>query len=244
MEKPLIEKGYDLEEIAKLGNWKDVEIRSLPKRAVNDIYYGVGCMKTNAIGVAAQSSTIDKIPKELFSKEGLTTPNESGETPIHFICSRANHQLAHLPKKYLTQELLLIKNKDLTTPLHYLAFHGNLLDLRDLIDNNQNQEVLSSNNLELLNSKNLCTLDFAIYSLKGTTSGLAYPPKDKNKRIKKIKEQIKYIIWNVKIDFLKSQLQLPKDTKFYDEKRALISAEIARRNVVKDITKNQSEFEL
>jgi hypothetical protein len=215
----------DLEHLAKNGTWEKIDISKITQDAINEPIHGVGAMKTNIIGIAAQYQKIDKFPNSLLSKKGLLTPNETGETPMHFICSKANHQLEHLANDIVNEETLLINNKDLTTPFHYLSFHGNLLDI--------DKKFLTQKNLELPNNHGLTPLDFSLFAINGEFAALPYPPKDRDKRFKKIACQINTIMGLLSDQFLKTQIKLPKDSKFYNEKSSILKAELARRSLRK-----------
>jgi hypothetical protein len=220
-----------LETIAKNGSWESLtqrELSQLTMPVINTTSYGTGSMKTNLIGVAAQAHKLNKFPKHLFSQEGLIAANEEKETALHFICHRK--QIEHVPTNLLREKDLLQPNKDGSTPLHYLAFHGELHKLE--------KKFLQSKNLEKPNRYDLTCLDFALAARYGFSAGLI--PSNHNQK-KGERDPIKEVLKRLSEEFLKSQLNLPKESKLYKEKTRAIHLELTKRKVMKDTEQEKLE---
>lgn len=217
-----------LQQITKDGSWESVDISTITAETINLVAYGAGSMKTNLIGLAAQHKKLDKFPQNLINKEGLISPNESGETPMHFIASSENSQLDYIPLTMMNEELLLLPNNDGTTPFHYIAYHGNLQKL--------GKDYLISKNLELTNKNGLTSLDYAIFDLNELSLPLMRKNSAMNKRNIRIESQVRFIVSKLSTNFLKAQLKLPANSKFYAKKAKVIKPELTKREVLKDIS--------
>ncbi len=228
-----------LETIAKEGTWEEIQPSQISMDEINRVKYGIGSMKTNIIGIAAQHKSLNKFPREFYSREGILAKNDNGETPLHFICSRAKCEILCIPKKFITEEIIVTENKDGTTPLHYLSFHGNLKLVEGLEPN-----LLRDKNLEKSNKHGLSALDFALLSLKGALTNLSYPPLDKENQRVKIETSLRLILSRVSSKFLKEQLNLPLDSKLYKEKSDMVKRELLKRDVIQEIQTKANSLEL
>jgi hypothetical protein len=243
--------GYkDLEILAKTGTWENIDETKISLDEVNKMLYGVGCMKTNLIGVAAQNGKLDKLPKNFLNYEGLVQGNKTGETPMHFVCSKLNNQLDHIPKNFITITTLLLPNENSTTPLHYLALHGNLQKV--------GLPLLTPENLRLKNKHGLNSLDFLIYGLKGNSfsiihgvsptslpSSPSYKGEPKEARLRlKFESQIRWVLSQFPESWLKEELPKEKTNKIYEEKTHEIRQELKRRALLKSIKEKQNCLEI
>jgi ankyrin repeat protein len=109
--------------------WKAIESNTLKKYTLTEV--GEAMLQKNEAGNtfyhdAAMHRHLDKIPKELLTKETLLQTDETdhGFTCLHYAAKNA--QLDQIPKEILTAENLLKTNIYLDTCLHYACEYGQL----------------------------------------------------------------------------------------------------------------------
>jgi ankyrin repeat protein len=211
--------------IAKNGSWDEIDYSKISKGTVNRVFYGLLTKKTNLIGIAAQNKKLDKFPKELLNKEGLSCANQDGETALHFICS--NNQLKFIPPEFLDEENLLKANNFGTTPINSLCYLGQLSQLP--------KELISDKTLSADYFKKHSCLDFTLFALEDN-SVTAKPERNQEH----LKKQMELIISKLSRKSLEKELDSGTESICYQKKVTLVKKELIQRKLMKEVKEKES----
>jgi hypothetical protein len=215
--------------IAKNGSWGEIDVSKISKQTVNKVFYGLLTKKANLIGIAAQNQKLDKFPKDLLNKEGLSCANQDGETTLHFICS--NNQLKFVPQEFLDEENLLKANNSGTTPMDILCYHGYLSQLPS--------KVISDKTLSADYFKKHSCLDFTLFALEDN-SVTANPEKNENH----LKKQVELIISKLSKKSLEREPSVGTESACYKKKVTLVKQELSKRLVIENLNKKSQNIEI
>jgi hypothetical protein len=215
--------------IAKTGSWAEMNYSTLTKETINKVFYGLLTKKTNLIGIAAQNKKLDKFPKELLNKDGLSCANQDGETALHFICS--NNQLKYVPPKFLSEENLLKANNSGTTPMDILCYHGYLSQLPE--------KLISDKTLSADYFKKHSCLDFTLFALEDNLV-TANPEKNGDH----LKRQMELIISKLSKKSLEREPSIGTESACYGKKVKLVKQEISKRLLIENLCKRNQHIEI
>lgn len=112
-----------LEEAAQTGDWYGINTNSITKEMLKER----GELDETIFHIAADSGTLSKIPKELWSKEAWLETNQNGDTVLHLATSGQEFHL--IPKDLLNKKILRTKNLAKETIISYICAYQPLKNL-------------------------------------------------------------------------------------------------------------------